>query len=86
MAVFDSWTVPTVYISKFVFAGRSGGRGRSRNPLWQASLFLLSGPEVEVLPSTSTLAELSKHGLGKCELEAKRSLILCLASHTSINL
>ncbi|GAA6077035.1 uncharacterized protein LOC120543615 [Tachysurus ichikawai] len=43
--------------------GRSGGR--REEPIWHANLFLLTGPDSEILPPTSALAELTKHGLGK---------------------
>ena len=58
-------TVDTIL---FVFTGGSGGRRDS--PIWQANLFLLPGPDKKILPSTSELIELAKHGLGECEIEA----------------
>lgn len=52
----------------FVFTGGSGGR--RENPIWQAKLFLLPGPDNGCLPPTKELDELAKLGLGKCEIEA----------------
>ncbi|KAM9486838.1 uncharacterized protein Hap1MRO34_006736 [Clarias gariepinus] len=44
---------------------RGGSGGRREEPIWHANLFLLPGPDSEILPATSALAELAKHGLGK---------------------
>lgn len=54
-----------------LFAGRSGGR--REEPIWHANLFLLTGPDSEILPPTSALAELTKHGLGNYE---KKNLLI----------
>ncbi|XP_042610340.1 uncharacterized protein LOC109064769 [Cyprinus carpio] len=44
---------------------RGGSGGRRENPIWQAKLFLLPGPDNGFLPPTIELEELAKHGLGK---------------------
>ncbi|XP_023822138.1 uncharacterized protein LOC105358325 isoform X2 [Oryzias latipes] len=44
---------------------REGSGGRRENPIWQAKLFLLPGPDNGFLPPTTVLEELAKHGLGK---------------------
>ncbi|XP_078792485.1 uncharacterized protein LOC144987221 isoform X4 [Oryzias latipes] len=49
--------------SSHMSAERSGGR--RENPIWQAKLFLLPGPDNGFLPPTTVLEELAKHGLGK---------------------
>ncbi|ROL42295.1 hypothetical protein DPX16_18217 [Anabarilius grahami] len=41
-----------------------GSGGRRENPIWQAQLFLLPGPDNGFLPPTIELEELAKHGLG----------------------
>ncbi|CAM4672662.1 unnamed protein product [Leuciscus chuanchicus] len=48
-----------------VHRGRGGSGGRRENPIWQAKLFLLPGPDNGFLPPTIELEELAKHGLGK---------------------
>ncbi|KAL7865492.1 hypothetical protein SRHO_G00107390 [Serrasalmus rhombeus] len=40
-----------------------GPVGRRANPVWQANIFLLPGPDIEVLPSSSEVVRLSNHGL-----------------------
>ena len=50
----------------FVFTG-SGGR--RENLFWQAKLFLLPGPDSDLLPPTKTLAELTELGLGNIRLK-----------------
>ena len=62
---------PTVDTILFMFTGES--RGRRENAIWQVNLFLLPGPDKDVLPSTTELAEIAKHGLGECEIEAHKN-------------
>jgi hypothetical protein len=50
----------------FVFTG-SGGR--RENLFWQAKLFLLPGPDSDLLPPTKTLDELAKLVSGNVRLK-----------------
>lgn len=43
-----------------------GTPGRQENAVWQTQLFLLPGPDIEVLPSTTELNRFANLGLGKC--------------------
>ncbi|KAA0724081.1 G2/M phase-specific E3 ubiquitin-protein ligase [Triplophysa tibetana] len=44
---------------------RQGPPGRQENAVWQIHLFLLPGPDIEVLPSTSALDRFGNLGLGR---------------------
>ncbi|XP_077100303.1 uncharacterized protein LOC143751604 isoform X2 [Siphateles boraxobius] len=39
--------------------------GRQENSVWQIHLFLLSGPDIEILPSTTELERVANMGLGR---------------------
>ncbi|XP_048032149.1 uncharacterized protein LOC125258945 isoform X1 [Megalobrama amblycephala] len=42
-----------------------GPPGRQENSVWQTHLFLLSGPDIEILPSTTELERFANMGLGR---------------------
>ncbi|XP_041844497.1 uncharacterized protein LOC121642078 isoform X2 [Melanotaenia boesemani] len=44
---------------------RGSSGGRMQHVIWKTSLFLLPGPDNEVLPATTELVQMAKHGLGK---------------------
>lgn len=46
-----------------------GPPGRQENSVWQTHLFLLSGPDIEILPSTTELERFANMGLGKYILD-----------------
>ncbi|CAL8257402.1 unnamed protein product [Arctogadus glacialis] len=48
-----------------MFSQKGGSGGRTENLIWQAKLFLLPGPDSDLLPQTKTLDELAKLGSGK---------------------
>lgn len=42
----------------------SGTGGRRPSPVWKTDIFLLPGPDIDVLPSPSEVSRLRNHGLG----------------------
>ncbi|XP_014830576.1 PREDICTED: uncharacterized protein LOC106908861 isoform X1 [Poecilia mexicana] len=42
----------------------AGSAGRRPSPVWKTNIFLLSGPNIDILPSPSDVQRLKNHGLG----------------------
>ncbi|XP_077089793.1 uncharacterized protein LOC143741257 [Siphateles boraxobius] len=57
--------------------------GRQENSVWQIHLVLLSGPDIEILPSTTELERVANMGLGNDTIRSHSPELTTIIQHYS---